>query len=270
MISEYLVVRNQLPTSDVESLRRFAPQELRAMGLSSIADMIRCLGEQLKGPDGSPLVYSINGRRPWKPTRSVPFLSPASSRSNCLRRKPAPRLGYSPSQPVLNFATKAKFQGYQAMASGQTSTEDADGTAHSSIGTTRLRGKSRLRQEDRRISPDPAIPFYIVGNVTGIGGAEIGPRLSELAETAVSIPAIPQVPDARGTLAAYLHGANRPNVTDLGPYRSLRPCQRKIKLSSFLSRPLSDNVTGMLSLSFERSRNWSLRGLSTASSFECT
>ena len=274
---EDIVVRNQLPTTEVEPLRRFDPQELRAMGISSIADMIQRLGAQLKGPDGSPPVYAINGRRPLdaNEVNTLPFDGIQSI--ELLPQEAAPRLGYSPSQPVLNFATKARFQGYEAMASRQTSTDGGGGTADSSIGMTRLRGKSRLsitayvtqqaelRQEDRRISPDPAIPFDIVGNVTGIGGAEIDPRLSELAGTAVSIAAIPQAPDARGTLAAYLPGANRPNVTDLGPYRSLRPRQRKAKLSSFLSRPLSDNVTGMLSLSFERSRNWSLQGLSAAS-----
>lgn len=274
---EEIVVRNQLPATEVEPLRRFDPQELRAMGISSIADMIQRLGAQLKGPDGSAPVYAINGRRPLdaNEVNTLPFDGIQSI--ELLPQEAAPRLGYPPNQPVLNFATKAKFHGYEAMASGQSSTDGGGGTADSSIGMTRLRGKSRLsitayvtkqaelRQEDRRISPDPAIPFDILGNVTGIGGGEIAPRLSELAGTAVPIAAIPQAPDARGTLAAYLPGANRPNVTDLGPYRSLRPRQRRTKLSGFVSQPLGGNVTGMLSLSIERRRNWSLQGLANAS-----
>lgn len=247
------------------------------MGISSIADMIQRLGAQLKGPDGAEPVYAINGRRPLdtNEVNTLPF--DGIQTIELLPQEAAPRLGYPPNQPVLNFTTKAKFQGFEAMASGQTSTDGGGGMADSSFGMTRLRGKSRLsitayvtqqaelRQEDRRISPDPAIPFDIVGNVTGIGGAEIDPRLSELAGTAVSIAAIPQASDARGTLAAYLPGANRPNITDLGPYRSLRPRQRRTKLSGFLSRPLGDNITGMLSFSGERSRNWSRQGLATAS-----
>ena len=272
-----IVVRNQLPPTEVEPLRRFDPQDLRAMGISSIADMIQRLGAQLKGPDGAEPVYAINGRRPLdtNEVNTLPF--DGIQTIELLPQEAAPRLGYPPNQPVLNFTTKAKFQGFEAMARGQTSTDGGGGMADSSIGMTRLRGKSRLsitayvtqqaelRQEDRGISPDPAIPFDIVGNVTGIGGAEIDPRLSELAGTPVSIAAIPQAPDARGTLAAYLPGANRPNITDLGPYRSLRPRQRRTKLSGFLSHPLGDNVTGMLSFSGERSRNWSRQGLATTS-----
>lgn len=275
--SQDIVVRNQTPATEVEPLRRFDPQQLRAMGISSIADMIRRLGSQLKGPDGANPVYAINGRRPLdaNEVNTLPFDGIQSI--ELLPQEAAPRLGYAPNQPVLNFTTKAQFQGYEAMASGQTSTDGGGGTADGSIGMTRLRGKSRLsvtanvtqqaelRQEDRRIDPDPAIPFDLVGNVTGIGGAEIDPRLSELAGTAVSIAAIPQAPDARGILAAYLPGANRSNVTDLGPYRSLRPRQHTTKLSGFLSRPLDDNVTGMLSLSIERRRSWSLQGIATAS-----
>lgn len=270
---EDIVVRNHSSTTEVEALRRFDPDELRSMGISSIADMIRRLGSQLKGPDGTSPVYAINGRRPLdaNEVNTLPFDGIQSI--ELLPQEAAPRLGYPPNQPVLNFTTKAKFQGFEAMGSGQISTDGGGGTLDSSIGMTRLRGKDRLsitayvtqqaelRQEDRQLGPDPAI----VRNVTGIGGAEIDPLLGDLAGTVISNAAIPRSLDERKTFAAYKLGANPPNVIGLGSYRSLRPRQRTTKLSGFLSRPLGDDVTGMLSFSVERRRNWALQGLTTAS-----
>lgn len=87
--------------------------------------------------------------------------------------------------------------------------------------------------------PDGSPPVYAINGRRPLDANEVNTlpfdgiqsiellRLSELAGTPVSIAAIPQAPAARGTLVAYLPGANRPNVTDLGPYRSLRPRQDK-------------------------------------------
>jgi outer membrane receptor protein involved in Fe transport len=274
--SDDIVVNRQHQPGEVEPLRHFNPEDLRAMGISSVGDLLRRLGAQLKGPDGANPVFAINRRRPLddNEVQTLPF--DAIQSFDLLPQEAAPSLGYPPSQPVLNFTTKAKFQSFEATSKGQTSTEGGGGMMDGTFGMTRIRGKSRLtlsasavqhdalQQDMRSIRPDPAVTYDIVGNFTAIGGGEIDPRLSALANMPVTIAAVPLAPDARRTLAAYALGANRPNVTDLGPYRTLQPRQETAKLSGFFGRPISDRIMGMLSLSFERKRSSSLQGLATS------
>lgn len=271
-----ILVNGQHQPGEVEPLRHFDPEDLRAMGISSVGDLLRRLGAQLKGPDGANPVFALNGRRPLddNEVQTLPF--DAIQSFDLLPQEAAPGLGYPPSQPVLNFTTKAKFQGFEATSRGQASTQGGGGMIDGTFGMTRLRGNSRLtlsasavqqdalRQDMRSIRPDPVVPYDIVGNFTAIGAGEIDPRLSALANMPVTIAAVPLAPDARRTLAAYAPGANRANVTDLGPYRSLQPRQETVRLSGFFSRPISDRVMGMLSLSFEHKRSSSLQGLASA------
>jgi hypothetical protein len=270
------MVNGRRQVGEAQSLRHFDAEDLRALGITSIKDLMQRLGAQLKGADGSNPVFAINGRRPLDDdeVQTLPF--DAIQSFDILPQEAASRLGYFPNQPVLNFTTKAKFQGFEVMANGQTST-DGGGTKDGRFAMTRLRGKRRLtlsatilrqselRQDRRSIRPDPSLPYDIVGNVTGFGDGEIDPQFSALAGDRVTIAAVPRDPGARQVLAAYLPGANRPNVTDPGAYRSLQPRQSTVKFSGFFSQPISDRTTGALSLSVERQRSWSLQGLGTAS-----
>ncbi|BBD02411.1 MULTISPECIES: TonB-dependent receptor [Sphingobium] len=272
-----IVVNGRKQLGETQPLRHFDADELRAMGITSIKDMMERLGAQLKGADGANPVYAINGRRPLddEEVQSLPF--DAIQSFDLLPQEAAAGLGYSPNQPVLNFTTKAKFQGFETMANGQTSTDGGGGSADGRFAATRLRGKTRftltatwlrqneLRQDRRSIRPDPSLPFDSVGNVTALGGGEIDPQLSALADNPVTIAAVPRDPAARRELDAYLPGANRPNVTDPGAYRSLQPRQRTMKIAGFFSQPISERTTAALSLSAERQRSWSLQGLGTAS-----
>ena len=61
--------------------------------------------------------------------------------------------------------------------------------------------------------PDPRLP-----------GSEIDPFLSALAGSRVLVAAVP--PFAHPTLANFVTGANAPNMTDLGDFRTLRPDTR--------------------------------------------
>ena len=197
-----IVVNGRKQLGETQPLRHFDADELRAMGITSIKDMMERLGAQLKGADGANPVYAINGRRPLddEEVQSLPF--DAIQSFDLLPQEAAAGLGYSPNQPVLNFTTKAKFQGFETMANGQTSTDGGGGSADGRFAATRLRGKTRftltatwlrqneLRQDRRSIRPDPSLPFDSVGNVTALGGGEIDPQLSALADNPVTIAAV--------------------------------------------------------------------------------
>ncbi|WP_311267888.1 TonB-dependent receptor domain-containing protein [Sphingobium sp. WCS2017Hpa-17] len=272
-----IVVNGRRQIGETQPLRHFDAEELRAMGITSIKDMMQRLGAQLKGADGANPVFAINGRRPLddEEVQSLPF--DAIQSFDLLPQEAASAMGYPPNQPVMNFTTKAKFQGFEAMANGQTSTDGGGGTGDGRFAMTRLRGKKRLtltatllqqselRQDRRSIRPDPSLPYDRIGNVTGADGGEIDPQLSALAGSPVTIAAVPLDPDARQTLAAYLPGANQPHVTDPGAYRNLQPRQSTMKIAGFFSQPISDRTTAALSLSIERQRSWALQGLGTAS-----
>ncbi|MBT2245802.1 hypothetical protein JQK15_20010 [Sphingobium sp. BHU LFT2] len=272
-----IVVTGQKGRLDTQPLRHFDAQDLRALGITSIQDLMQRLGAEAKGPDGSNPVFAINGRRPLDDdeVETLPFDALLSF--DVLPQVAAARLGYSPNQPVMNLVTKPKFQGFEAMVNGQASTDGGGGARDGRLAMTRLRGKSRLtlsatvldqselRQSRRSIRPDPDQIFDSTGNITGLDGGEIDPRFSMLAGETVTIAAVPLDPGERNILNAYLSGANRPNVSDLGAYRSLQPVKRSMKISGFLSQPISDDITGALSLSVEQERSRSLQGLAAAS-----
>ena len=261
----------------IEPILHVDADGIRALGVTSVADLLTRLGAQAKGPDGATPVLALNGRRPLNDDelQSLPF--EAFQSFDLLPPEAAAKLGYPPNQPVLNFVTKPRFRALEMQAGGKTTTDGGGGTKEAETNFTRLQGKRRLtvtgtvtfqselRQDKRSLAPDPSIPYDAVGNVTGVDGGEIDPGLSALAGSRVTVAAVPADPAARDTLSGYLATANEPRMTDLGRYRSLQPHQRTLKLSGFYSQPVGSALVGTLNISAQQQRSWSLQGLGTAS-----
>jgi hypothetical protein len=272
-----IVVTGKRRNDDVVPVRHLTAQDIRALGVTSIGDLVRRLGAQAKGADGAAPVFALNGRRPLddEEVQSLPL--DAIETLDILPAEAAARIGYPPTQPVMNLATKAHYRGFEAQTENLRTTEGGGGMNGGKAIVTRIRDKRRLtltasfsaqselRQDRRSIAPDASVPFDAIGNITGIDGGEIDPRLSTLAGRPVTIAAVPVRPDARGSLSNYLATAGQPSITDVGPFRSLQGRQRTLKLSSFYSQPIATDVTGAFSLSFQSQRSRALQGLGNAS-----
>ncbi len=62
-----------------------------------------------------------------------------------------------------------------------------------------------MLQSQRDIVADPDTLFATTGNVTGVNGASLDPRLDALAGRSVTLAGVPIDPAARRTLAAYVN-----------------------------------------------------------------
>ncbi len=245
---------------------------LHALGVSTVKEMLQRLkGLTASGGGGEP-VPLLNGRRisGWQELYDIPF--EAIERTEILPEEEASRFGYPPTVRVMNFITRKHFRAASTLQLVGTTTEGGGGTDYTELAATQIEGdrrtavkmsyfrQDRVWQGSRDISPDPVTRFALPGNVAAAGGASIDPRLDALAGQAVTIAAVPGDPARRGTLAAYVAGANRPAVTDTGRWRTLIPTRDTLQASGTIALPLGREVSGSLNLAMEAQRSAGANG----------
>jgi hypothetical protein len=272
-----IVVRAaRLPGSidtDILPTGRFDADAIRNLGVTSVGDFVKKLG---LAREGAPPIYTLNGRLPSGPEEIFLLPMEAFQQIETFPEAVATKFGYPPTRPVLNFITKARFDAIELKASYQAATEGGTATPTANINLTRIRDQrrlsltasysrtSQLRQDERRIAPDPAVYFDTIGNVGGTAGGEIDPRLSALAGAPIRIAPVPADLGGRSDLIAYAEAAGTPRITDTAAFRTLVPDQESWKLGSAIAGPIGANATASLSASLERKSETSLQGLPTA------
>ncbi len=221
----------------------------------------------------------LNGRRVsgFSEFQSLPY--EAMEKIEVLPRAGGGALRLSAQCRVMNFITKKKFRAVTVFEMPGITPEGGGGTNYAEVTSARDRRAaphdlhiSHLRQDpvlqsQRDIVPDPDTLFATTGNVTGVNGASLDPRLDALAGRSVTLAGVPIDPAARRTLAAY---ANSPaGVTDLGPYRTLQPLSDTIHSEVGLASPLTKTVSGSLILSMDAIQTRGLNGLAPARCCAC-
>ena len=236
--------------------QRLDENAIRSYGAATIGELVDALAPQTRsgrGRSDGPPVILLNGQRiaGFGEIRELP--PEAIERVDILPEEAALNYGYRPDQRVINIVLKANFRALTiaggasfATAGGQT-TLDTNGnfvrispTARWSIDGRYTTSDSLLESERDIIQSAPALPFDLAGNVGSFPynpATQIDPALSALAGRPVTVAGVP-VSAATGapTLAAFLPGANNPNVTDLGQYRTLLPKTDTLNLNGTYSR----------------------------------
>lgn len=252
------------------------------------AEMIRMLGatdlrtvvERLKGlatsSAGSEPVMLLNGRRVADDRDVYTLPYEAIERTEILPEEDAPRFGFPPTVRIMNFVTKKNFRALATNQLSGTSTEGGGETTYSELTSTRIAKDKRMSvqasyfrqnpvwQHQRAIVPDASVPFAIPGNVAGIDGRSIDPRLDALAGQPVTIAPLPGDAARRGDLAAYAAAANRPAVTDIGRYRTIVSRTDKVALDGTIAGPISAKTSASLNLSMTAERIAGANGLASA------
>ncbi|HJO65791.1 MAG TPA: TonB-dependent receptor, partial [Sphingomonas sanguinis] len=275
--NEVTVIGKRIPGSVIGAVAPVAvldAQALEALGATSLSDLLKKVKSLTSSSSGGEPVMLLNGRRVsgFSEFQSLPW--EAMEKVEVLPEQEAARFGYPPTVRVMNFITKKKFRAVTVQLLPGVTTEGGGGTSYSEITSARIDGPRRLTfnvshlrqdpvlQNQRDIVPDPETLFATTGNVTGVNGASLDPRLDALAGRNVTLAGVPIDPAARGTLAAY---ANSPaEVTDLGPYRTLQPLSDTIHSEVGLASPLTKNVSGSLMVSMEAIQTRGLNGLAPA------
>ena len=274
---EVTVLGKRIPGSVIGAVAPVAvldAQALEALGATSLSDLLKKVKALTSSSGGGEPVMLLNGRRVsgFSEFQSLPY--EAMEKIEVLPEQEAARFGYPPNVRVMNFITKKKFRAVTVQILPGITTEGGGGTNYSEVTSARIDGPRRLTfnishlrqdpvlQSQRDIVPDPETLFATTGNVTGVNGASLAPRLDELAGRRVTQAGVPIDPAARRTLTAY---ANSPaGVTDIGPYRTLQPLSDTIHSEVGLASPLSKTVSGSLILSMEAIQTKGLNGLAPA------
>jgi hypothetical protein len=262
--------------TDIVPIAVLGREAIDATGASTMAELLQAIRGTTQSADGSDPIFLLNAQR-VSGYQEIGSLPPeAIEKIEILPEPAALRFGFPPTRRVVNFITKRRFRQVEAKASAGSTTPWGSATEKANLGMTRLHDDGRLTlnleygrtdplyQSDRRILPDPDIPFDAVGNVTGLDGGEIDPALSALAGQTVTIAPVPGAPSDRDTLAGFAAGANRPRLFDVGPYATLAPRNDRLKAEAVIADRIGGTLAGSFSVSAEQSRDRALGGPATA------
>ncbi len=280
-----IVVRGQrLPgavVGDIPAELQYSPADIRAYGVSSISDLLNELAPEIRsdrGRGGEAPAVLLNGRRisSFSEIRDIP--TEAILRVDILPEEVALKYGYSADQRVVNIVLRRRFRAITGQADGSTSTKGGAESGTGDLDLLRIHGDSRfnldvkyqdtasLTESQRGImSAATGRPFDLTGNVAaapGAAGGIIDPALSAAAGQPVTVAGVPaSAINGAPSLADFVSTANRPNVTDVSPYRTLTPSTHDLTLNSVLARPLSRRITATLNGTLDLSSSDTLRGL---------
>jgi iron complex outermembrane recepter protein len=265
--------------SDIQADVTLSPADIRAYGASSLADLLQQLSPQTRsgrGRGGDAPVVLINGRRVsgFAEIRNIP--PEAIQRVEVLPEETALAYGYRADQRVVNFILRERFQAFTGevevggpTAGGRRELE-LDGTILRLEGDNRLlvdiaiaNGSALLESQRSILQSEPPEPLAIGGNVVGLSfGAEIDPALSALAGVPVTVAAVPRsAANSAPTLADFAAGANQPNTTDVGQFRTLIPETSEISAGASIARPIGTRTQVTLSARAEANSSESRLGL---------
>lgn len=260
---------------DVPPEQTLTPGDVRAFGVSTIAELIEELAPQLgsgRGRGDEAPVVLLEGRRisSFREIRDIP--TEAISRVEILPEEVALKYGYPANQRVTNIVLRQRFRAItsELELGGPTAGGSTDGEAEVNYLRINRAGRlnvkleataqSRLTESERDLLPNPSgLPYDLAGNVIATDGSgEIDPALSALAGQTVTIA---PVTTATPGLADFASGANVGNVTNLGDYRTLQPATFGVEGNAVLSRTIFGDVAATANLGFEVNDSDALVGL---------
>ena len=242
---------------DVEPEISLTPRDIRALGASNVGELVEALAPQTGSTrgrgSGGPVVL-LNGRRisGFQEIRDIP--PEAIERVDILPEEAALSYGYRADQRVMNIVLRPRFravtaeiEGGLATAGGRGSYEiDANFLALNDSGRLSLdveyeRADALLESERDLVQSASARPFDLTGNVGASPfGGEIDPALSALAGEPVTVAAVPVGMSGAPTLADFAAGANAPNLTDLGAFRTLLPATESLTFNGTINRRIGE------------------------------
>ncbi|WP_336968990.1 TonB-dependent receptor [Sphingobium aromaticiconvertens] len=279
MGEEEIVVTGQAPRGSVigaiQPEQQFNAGDIRALGVSSVSELIAELAPQTNAAGGAPVVL-LNGKRISSFSEISDLPAEAIARTEILSEEVALAYGYAPTQKVVNIVLRQRFRAESADLRGATTTDGGRESGGANLGLLRIRGDSRftldlkynraasLLESERGINPTtPGNPFSIPGNVGGLTrGAQVDPALSALAGQTVTVAAVPGIAaNGAPALGDFVAGANTASISDLSRYRTLSPATESFSANATLARPIGD-VSATLNGRVELSENNTLQGLS--------
>jgi hypothetical protein len=258
---------------DIQPERELDPDAIESYGVSTVDELLGEVQVELGEESEQPLII-VNGQRINDLSEIGAFPVEVLNSVQVLPRGSAVALGGRPGQRVISLSLKKQVRTATVTAAHKLSTDgnwNADrgegiltwikGNRRANL-TLRARDEDSLLESERDIiQPIPRLPYALTGNVVGYPNSigEIDPALSRLAGQIVTVVPVPAsgVP----TLEDFLAQANKPAVTDLGLYRTLRPSSRNYDLNGTFATPVTPWLTANATLRLNRNTSLFKRGL---------
>jgi len=281
--SEIVVSAHRAPRGavigEVQPDVQFSRATIRALGINSVSELLQELAPQIrssKGRGGEPTIILLNGRRTsgFAEVRDIP--AEAISRAEILPEEVALKYGYPADQRVVNIVLRKRFHALIAEAGDRFSTDGGRNAVDQSLTYFEINHDRRINiavqyqhaddllESERHLGAfAPRRPYDIVGNITALrSSGEIDPALSALAGQTVTIAGAPDFAASRPlALDDLVANANRPNVTDTTPFRTLLPSDKRGSINASYSRNIFGNVAATINARLEASNDMSLLGL---------
>ena len=275
--AEITVLGSREALPDVLRERSLDQDTIGSYGVSSLDDLIAEVRSELGDDEENEPIYFLNGQRVRNLTEISGLPLEALELVEALPTGAGARAGVSPNARVYNIILKKDVKSETAVVAPRIATDGGWSQVRGEGILTRLSGDKRLnisakfRTEDslRESERDilqlaPRRPYDLRGNIFAdprFAGDEIDPRLSALAGTRVTVAALPSF--GNPALADFVRGANAPNITNLGNFRTFRPQTNVYEFSASHARSLASWLNASLSGRFNYTRNKSLTGLSS-------
>ncbi|MEC3909931.1 TonB-dependent receptor [Sphingobium sp. CR2-8] len=259
---------------DVQPEQQLSAADVRALGVTSISELISELSPQT---NGSPVIL-LNGKRISSFSEIQDIPSEAVQRVDILPEQVALSYGYAPTQKVVNIVLRQRFRAETAEGRAGTTTQGGRENGQVEAGILRIQGDNRftlnlkysraaslLENERGIIATAPGRPYALAGNVVGTGAnSEIDPALSARVGRVVTVASVPgSAANGAPALNDFVAGANVTSVSDLTRYRTLSPDTENVSANATLARALG-GISATLNGRLELSDNDSLQGLSQA------
>lgn len=259
---------------DVKPEQQLSPADIRSYGVSSVSDLITQLAPQADAGGGPPVVL-LNGKRISGFSEISDLPTEAILRVDILPEEAALQFGYPANQKVINVVLRRRFRSWTGELRAGTTTEGGRESGGATGTLVRIHGDNRtnitteyakandLLESERGIVATPPSPAYSIGGNI-VSSAEIDPALSALVGAPVTSIAVPAGLGTAPTLADFVAGANRTDVSDIGRYRTLSPATESLRLNGVLARTLPGDVSASLNAKFELTDSDTLQGLPSA------
>ncbi|MBN8829091.1 MAG: TonB-dependent receptor [Sphingomonadales bacterium] len=129
---------------DVKPEQQLQAADIRALGVSSISDLLTELGPQLQSASGKPPVTLLEGHRisSFREIASLP--AEAIARVDILPEEVGLRYGYGADQKVMNIVLRQRFRAFTGELTGRLPTEGDGATGEVELGHLSIRRGQRV------------------------------------------------------------------------------------------------------------------------------
>jgi len=165
---EDILVTGQRPrgsvVGDVKPEQTYNAGDIRALGISSINDLLAELGPQVRSASGRPPVMLLEGKRISNPLEISNIPAEAIQRVEILPEEVGLRYGYGADQKVMNIVLRQRFRALTAEGTARVPTEGKAKTYEGEMGVTaigngrrfnlsaKLETQGRLLESDRGLT----------------------------------------------------------------------------------------------------------------------